>query len=457
MKLTANLISQTVCSALILGSDCALAQSSRIEPGAGAWKTWVISSGKDLRVPRPPEAAMTAGELAWLREAVAEENPAIVESISFWSGGAPSYRWIDLITNRYLAGQPVTPYVQRVYAYVALAMYDATIAAWDSKYAYNRPRPSELDPTLKTRLPTPQSPSYPSEHATTAAAAATVLSYFFPNEAATFQRSAEEAGKSQLYAGLHFPTDYYAGLELGRRVGDLVVEKARTDGADLPWTGTVPSGPCMWSGTNPGNVTLPNWKPILLSAPNEFRSPRPPDCQSAEVKAQADAIRQFPRTFVTNYKAFFWQSPQGLFTSFFDYANKWMFEDKTDQNPPRAARAYALLSAVTFDALIASNDGKYAYWYLRPHQLDSGITPLFPVPNFPSYPSNHSTASTAKCDILAYLFPRYAEFARAYGKEAGDSRIWAGIHYEMDNRAGVDLGRAVAAKFIAWAESDGSK
>ena len=39
-------------------------------------------------------------------------------------------------------------------------------------------------------------------------------------------------------------------------------------------------------------------------------------------------------------------------------------------------------------------------------KLDSGITPLFPVPNFPSYPSNHSTNSTARCEILAYLFPK---------------------------------------------------
>jgi len=116
-----------------------------------------------------------------------------------------------------------------------------------------------------------------------------------------------------------------------------------------------------------------------------------------------------------------------------------------------------LVSAANFDAFIASNDGKYAYWYLRPHQLDSGITPLFPAPNFPSYPSNHSTLSTAKAEVLAYLFPRYAALSRAIGKEAGDSRIWAGIHYQMDNQAGVELGKKVASKFIAWAENDGSK
>src|SRR5436309_14368280 len=148
-------------------------------------------------------------------------------------------------------------------------MYDATVAAWDSKYTYNRPRPSELDPTLKTRLPTPRSPSYPSEHAATAAAAAGVLAYFFPAEAASFQSLAEEAGKSQLYAGLQFPTDYMAGMDLGRRVAERVIERARQAGSDGVWTGTVPTGKCMWVGTNPGNVTGPTWKPILLSSPAE--------------------------------------------------------------------------------------------------------------------------------------------------------------------------------------------
>ena len=108
-----------------------------------------------------------------------------------------------------------------------------------------------------------------------------------------------------------------------------------------------------------------------------------------------------------------------------------------------------------FDAFIASQDGKFTYWYLRPHQLDPTIVPLFPVPNFPSYPSNHSTFSAARSEVLAYLFPTRADFVRALGKEAGDSRIWAGIHYPMDNDAGVALGRSVAQVFVDWAESDG--
>ena len=66
---------------------------------------------------------------------------------------------------------------------------------------------------------------------------------------------------------------------------------------------------------------------------------------------------------MTNYKAFYWQSPEGLEQAWpYRYADKWMFEDGLDQNPPRAARTYALIAAAMFDAFIASQDGKFTYW-----------------------------------------------------------------------------------------------
>jgi len=335
-------------------------------------------------------------------------------------------------------------------------MYDATIAAWESKYAYNRMRPSERDHKLPIALPVPNSPSYPSEHAAVAQAAASVLAYFLPGEAQAFQTMAEQAGWSRVLAGLQYPSDHYAGLALGQKVAEQVIAKAKADGSDAIWTGSVPIGPCKWVGTNPGNVTGANFVPLLLTSPGEFRPAPPPACDSPQVLAETAAVRNFPRTFVTNYKAYYWQSPEGLQVWPYRYADKWMFEDGLDRNPPRAARVYALIGAVQFDAFIASQDGKFTYWYLRPHQNDPSIVPLFPVPNFPSYPSNHSTFSTAKSEMLAYLFPSHADFIRGVGKEAGDSRIWAGIHYPMDNAAGVQLGKSVAQVFVEWAQNDGS-
>ena len=47
--------------------------------------------------------------------------------------------------------------------------------------------------------------------------------------------------------------------------------------------------------------------------------------------------------------------------------------------------------------------------------------------------------------------------ATSMAREAANSRVWAGIHYPADLEAGMTLGRAVARKFIEWADNDGSK
>jgi membrane-associated phospholipid phosphatase len=439
--------------------------NGQVEPNAGNWRTWVISSGKDYRVPPPPRPAQTRAELSSLAELIGNNDAQARQQIAFWDAGAPAYRWMDLLNARLLAGTPTTTYPHRVYAYVALAMYDATIAAWESKYFYNRQRPSELDIKLPTAVAVPNSPSYPSEHSAAAQAAATVLAHFLQADAQSFQTMAEEAGWSRVLAGTQYPSDHYAGLDLGRKVGEQIIAKANLDGSAVPWTGTVPTGPCIWKPSltpggaiiPPGNVAGATWNPLLLDSPGQFRPPAPPACDSPQVQAEVSVVRNFPRTFGTNYKAYYWQSPEGLNSWPYRYADKWIFEDGLDRNPPRAARAYALIAAVLFDAFIASQDGKFTYWYLRPHQLDPTIVPLFPVPYFPSYPSNHSTYSAARSEVLAYLFPTRADFIRAVGKEGGDSRIWAGIHYEIDNVSGKQLGNSVAQVFISWAQSDGSQ
>ncbi|MGO8078254.1 PA-phosphatase, partial [Rhizobium leguminosarum] len=76
-------------------------------------------------------------------------------------------------------------------------------------------------------------------------------------------------------------------------------------------------------GDKPANATRPNWKPILLEAADEFRPPTPHDCKSAAGKAETDAVRQFERKFPSSYKAFYWQSPSGLVTDWYDYTSKW--------------------------------------------------------------------------------------------------------------------------------------
>ena len=431
------------------------------QPAAGDWRTWVIASGNDHGVPMPKDARTLRDELEQVRQMSANAGPDVADRIRFWDAGPPSYRWMELVAKRQSSGQAVGAF-PRAYAYTSMAIYDATVAAWNAKRAYNRPRPSEVDVRIQSRVSVPNSPSYPSDYAATAAAAAEVLAYLVPAEAAYFRNLAVEAGRSRLYAGVEYPSDYEAGVELGRRVAAQVIAKAQADGSDAVWTGTVPTGPCMWTGVNPGNITAAHWRPILLNSPAEFRPPAPPSCNSPEVQAQLAEVRNFPRALTTanlntNARALYWQTAEGVFPWAVLQLNQWILEDKLESNPPLAARAYALLGTVGYDAFIASQDAKFTYWYARPAQLDPSLAPLFPAPNFPSYPSNHSALSTARSEVLAYLFPHRAVGIRALGKEAGDSRIWAGIHFQMDNQAGVTLGAKIAQKFIAWAESDGSK
>ena len=363
------------------------AQAGPIEPNAGTWRTWVIGAASQYRVPPPPNTDETASELDALKAVVPRNNAGTRAVIRYWDAGAPSYRWIEFISDRVNANLAVTAYSHRVHAYVAMAMHDATVAAWDSKYFHNRKRPSETDAGLVPELDVPASPSYPSEHAATAQAAAAVLAYFLPAEADSWQALAEQAGWSRVLAGVNYPSDHQAGMALGRKIAEQVIAKAKTDGTDVPWTGTVPTGACKWVGTNPGNAAAAKWTPLLLARPDVFRPPPPPDCASAQVQAETAAVKNFARNFTTNYKAFYYQSPEGRATWSLTFLGKWHFEDGLDRNPPRTARAYALLTTTLYDTFIASQDAKFAYWYLRPHMLDPGIVPLFPVPPFPSYPS----------------------------------------------------------------------
>jgi membrane-associated phospholipid phosphatase len=450
----------------LLVLPAAATASDQIEPGAGRWRTWVISSGADFRAPAPPNPAQTQAELRDMADLIQLNGAAERSQIAYWDAGAPAYRWMDLINARATGGQPLTTYAHRVYTYVALAMYDATVATWDSKYYYNRRRPTDVKHNLAAAVDVPNSPSYPSEHASTAWAAATVLSYFFPGEAANFQAMAEHDGWSRVLAGVQYPSDNTAGRNLGIAIAQQVIAQAQNDGSAIPWAGTVPTGACRWfSATPPGNAAAATWTPMLLTSPSQFRPPTPPACtDSAWLNTELKTVHDFGRavpgnatTFNTNYRAFYWQSPEGLNTWPYKYADKWIAEDRLDRNAPRVARIYALIAATQFDAFIASQDGKFTYWYIRPSQLDASIVPLIPVPNFPSYPSNHSTFSSSRAEILAYLFPTRADFIRAIGKEGGDSRIWAGIHFPMDNVTGVALGKSVAQVFIAWANTDGSQ
>src|SRR5262249_15014477 len=136
---------------------------------------------------------------------------------------------------------------------------------------------------------------------------------------------------------------------------------------------------------------------------------------------------------------------------------KKLFEYRLDSNPPRAARAYALVSIALYDGTVASWDGKFFYWTGRPIHFDPSITTVLPTYPIPDYPSGHATGMGSTAPVLAYLFPREGTFFQSRAAECAASRLWAGIHFRSACDEGLRLGGKVAQAVIDWARSDGSQ
>ena len=190
---------------------------------APTWRPWNLRDVRRVRPPKPPTGAALAAQALAVRDAVREITPEQRASALFWADGAgsvtPPGHWLQIALD-VLKGRGGGRLAHDL-ATVATAQADAFIACWDAKYAYWLARPVTLiqrsDPAWTAVLPTPPFPAYVSGHASTSAAAATVLGALVPGRAAQLWAMAEEAAHSRVVAGIHFPVDSTEGLKLGRR------------------------------------------------------------------------------------------------------------------------------------------------------------------------------------------------------------------------------------------------
>lgn len=290
-----------------------------------------------------------------------------------------------------------------------------------------------------------------SRRAAIAAASAVALTYLYPAEAPVLDSIVRAHVDSKAWLERD-RVDAIAGEAIGRRVGAEVVEYAKSDGYNDPFTGTVPTGPGMWYSsttppTAPSGFAIGDARTWFLTSSDQFRPGPPPAYGSPEFLAALAEVRSFSdtRTPEQDSIARFWGYGAGTFTP----PGYWNLEASTlatryHMNERRATHLLALLNMVGMDAIIASHDAKYAYWLIRPSQEDPAITLSLPLPNFPSYPSNHATISAAMAEVLAKTFPAEANRLRADADQAALSRVYGGIHYDFDGTAGLELGRRLA-------------
>lgn len=207
-----------------------------ITPKYGSVNTWWVDDLTAVR-PGPPPAIGSAeyleaeAELLDYTKNATKEEEAIAY---FWGDGfgtyAPPGHW-GRIAAEYMISYQLNPLQSaRVFAYLNTAMMDAGISCWDTKYYYFYPRPPQANSEIKTLLGLPNFPSYTSGHSTFSAAAATVLSAFFPAEGSYFMEQAQEAADSRVYSRIHFRFDSEAGLTAGNAVGAYAVTAMQADG-----------------------------------------------------------------------------------------------------------------------------------------------------------------------------------------------------------------------------------
>jgi len=166
-------------------------------------------------------------EVLWYTEHSTKDRYKLVD---FWADGVGTYtppgHWNAIACEAFVNQKYSEVRWARNLALLNMAMMDAAICCWDAKFVYFTPRPSQVNPKIKTLTGLPNFPSYTSGHSTFSGAAATILSYIVPSMASTFNKYADEASASRLYGGIHYRRDCEIGLIMGKAIGEKAVSRA---------------------------------------------------------------------------------------------------------------------------------------------------------------------------------------------------------------------------------------
>jgi hypothetical protein len=222
---------------------------------------WVMERGSQFHPATPPalSSAEWAADYNEIKELGAKKGSRRTseqtEIARFWTITGPQS--FDPIV-RQLAAAPGRSLSQnaRLFALVEIAVADSYIAIFEAKYSFNFWRPitairngdidgndaTVRDPAWEPLIDTPLHPEYPCAHCINSGAARAVLESEFGtgpipltmtsttapgvvHKWATIADYAEEVSVARIYGGLHYRNSTVVGKAMGKRIGDLAVQK----------------------------------------------------------------------------------------------------------------------------------------------------------------------------------------------------------------------------------------
>jgi hypothetical protein len=289
------------------------------------------------------------------------------------------------------------------------------------------------------------------------------------------------------------PVILHLSKTFGASVADAVFNWGETDGymhASDPYTPPVGTG--LWVPTPLAfaAASTPYWgniRPTIWGS-TDHTQPGPPPFEYSE-NPGSDFFKMVQRVYDASQSltpeqtamALWWKDIPGGVTS----PGHWLnivrqVLQQTHAGLGKSALAYALTGAALNDAAISNFGSKYKYNLVRPITYIRGVmgfstwNSLLPTPPHPEYPSAHAAISASTAAVLYNLFgnigsftdhtydylgwaPRTFPSLKAIAIDAGNSRVYAGIHYQPSIDSGLKQGNKVAGNIIDQVQHHGSK
>jgi hypothetical protein len=227
-----------------------------MQPTWGGNRTFVLPSSESCAPPPPTPFSSSPGstfysEALEVYRAVNQRTPEQEAIARFWSDdpattSTPPGHAISILSQVLAQADASLAEAAEAYAKVGVALGDAFIACWATKYRHHLVRPvtfihDHVDTAWMPILGTPPFPEYTSGHSVQSAAACTVMADLFgdqtsfvdhthddrglrPRAFSSFSSCADEAAISRLYGGIHYRPAIDLGVDQGRCIGERVSE-----------------------------------------------------------------------------------------------------------------------------------------------------------------------------------------------------------------------------------------